>query len=101
MKKDTKKTAVLFLKGEPIGELYSEVIAYFPNENYYSKASIGYKGVTDENWQDMKMSYAHIGQHSSCHIEYANECKQATKEQYNDLAKELESIGYNLNILNK
>ena len=45
--------------------------------------------------------YAHIGQHSSCHIDYANECKEATKEQYLDLVKELESIGYDLLILNK
>ena len=45
--------------------------------------------------------YAHIGQHSACHVDYANECKQANQEQYKALQIELESIGYNLKILNK
>jgi hypothetical protein len=63
------------------------IFAYFPNES-------------DFNDKDLRTSYAHIGQHSSCHIDYANECEKATNEQYNDLAKELEHLGYNLNILN-
>jgi hypothetical protein len=56
----------------------NEVFAFFPDE---------------------KMSYAHIGQHSACSIEYVNECKPATREQYEPLAQELRSIGYELNII--
>lgn len=44
--------------------------------------------------------YAHIGQHSACHPDYAKECKEANYDQYSDLKKELESIGYKLEILN-
>jgi hypothetical protein len=50
---------------------------------------------------DLYMSYSHVGQHSECCYDYAIESKHATKAQYNDLAQELQSIGYNLNILNK
>ena len=42
--------------------------------------------------------YAHIGQHSQCSQEWFNECKQATPEEYESLAKELESIGYDVSI---
>jgi hypothetical protein len=84
--KSTNKTDVLFLIEQPLSDLEPSVFAFFPNE----AESV-----------DLKMCYAHLGQHSSCHIDYANECKQATQEQYNDLLKELESIGYNLNVLNK
>lgn len=44
-------------------------------------------------------SYAHIGQHSDACEEYINECKLATKEQYEDLFNELKSIGYNLEVM--
>ena len=48
------------------------------------------------------LSYAHIGQHSECSLEYARECYEATREQYNDLYHELTSlVGYNLKVLNK
>lgn len=43
-------------------------------------------------------SYAHIGQHSACSIDYAKQCKVA--EHYKELAAELTSIGYELDILN-
>lgn len=84
--KDTNKTDVLFLIEKPEGNLPCNVFAFFP-KNVYSDNS------------KMFDCYAHIGQHSSCHIDYAKECKQATQEQYADLLKELESIGYNLNVL--
>ena len=93
-------TNVLFLLEKPEGDLPCDVFAYFPDENYYSEGNIGYGGVTKENWQEMKVSYAHIGQHSSCHINYILQCKKATKEQYNDLYNELIGIGYILNVLN-
>jgi PDZ domain-containing secreted protein len=95
---DKKKTNVIFLVEKTEGNLPCDVFAFFPKENYYSKDNIGYGGVTKENWQDMKVCYAHIGQHSSCHIAYANACKKATIEEYTPLKKELEGLGYNLNI---
>ena len=89
MKKDTVKTPVLFLiENTEDQDTHPEVFAYFCKSLF----SIDTK-VFD--------CYAHVGQHSSCHVDYANECKQANQEQYKALQIELESIGYNLKILNK
>jgi len=46
-------------------------------------------------------SYSHVGQHSPCHKDYVNECKHATKEQYQDLLKEMEGLGYEITVLNE
>jgi hypothetical protein len=47
-------------------------------------------------------TYQHIGQHSSADYRYCiSTSKKATAEQYADLKKELEGIGYNLNIRSK
>lgn len=94
-------TNVKFLIEKPEGDLPCNVIAFFPDEYYYSRENIGYGGVTADNWKDMRTSYAHLGQHSGCHIDYANECKEAVFGQYNDLLRELIGQGYNdLHILN-
>lgn len=64
------------------------VFAFFPTQIWDGKGN--------------KASYSQIGQHSGCCIEYANECKEATYSQYNDLLRELIGQGYNdLQILNK
>lgn len=102
MKQDTQKTKVLFLMEQPDSDISANVFAYFPDMNYYSEGNIGYGKVTKDNWQEMKTSYAHIGQHSACHIDYANKCREANYSQYSDLLKELIRQGYNnLQILNK
>lgn len=44
--------------------------------------------------------YSHVGQHSGCDKEYAKQSLPATPEQYKDLKEELESIGYNLIVVN-
>lgn len=88
MKTDIQKTNVLFLIEKPEGNLKCDVFAFFKDEQYNSIE------------KDVKLGYAHIGQHTGIHIDYANECKQATKSQYQDLKLELEGLGYNLNILN-
>lgn len=45
------------------------------------------------------MGYEHIGQHTTISLKYIKICRLATKEEYADLANELENIvGYNLNI---
>lgn len=87
------KTDVLFLweRDEP-----KDVFAYFPNEQYYGKI----QGMTAIDMA-MRTCYAHIGQHSACHPDYARECREASPEEFKPLMEELESIGYNLNILNK
>ena len=74
-----------------------ELFAFFPDELHVE--------VVDETTAKGKLylmrCYSHIGQHSACHIDYANESREATKEEYNPLLEELLSIGYELNILNK
>lgn len=48
------------------------------------------------------LSYAHIGQHSECSLEYANECYEANADQYEKLYIELTNyVGYDLKVLNK
>lgn len=64
-----------------------DVFAYFPDENYDEKGTY-------------KTGYSHIGQHSAVHPQYAAESRPATPEEYADLKAELESVGYNLAIVN-
>ncbi len=80
-------TLVKFRIDEPISE-YPEVFAFFPQLNY-NKRLYG---------NDMKTSYAHIGQHSACCKDYANDSRAANEAEYMTLKQELESIGYNLKI---
>lgn len=82
-------TNVIFLLESGNGSDDLTPFAYFPNDRHNHHE----KGVFT--------SYAHIGQHSACHVDYAKECAEATPEQYNDLKMELEGIGYKLNILSK
>jgi hypothetical protein len=65
-----------------------DVFAYFPEENY-------------DNAGKLKTGYSHIGQHSAVSPEYAAESRLATPEEYVDLKAELESIGYNLEVLDQ
>jgi hypothetical protein len=78
------KIKVLFLFEK---DSLTEVFAFFPEDDYNQVEGI-------------KTCYAHIGQHSACHIDYAAECKPAGPEHYQQLKEELESIGYELEILN-
>ena len=45
--------------------------------------------------------YAHMGQHSSCAWDYTTMSTPATKAEYAPLKKELESIGYEVNIIKR
>lgn len=85
--KDTHKTDVLFLIEKPEGDFTEDVFAYFPSEEFDLNGNKG--------------AYCHIGQHHSCSPDYASECKEASPDDFKPLMEELESIGYNLNILNK
>lgn len=62
------------------------IMAYFPDLPY---AHTG----------EGRVCYSHIGQHSGCDPDYLHRCKVATPEQYKDLAEELTSIEYVLNII--
>ncbi len=80
-------TKVVFLVNESDPENH-DVFAYFPEENY-------------DNQGRMKTGYSHIGQHSGVDPRYAEESRPATPEEYQSLKTELESIGYNLDVLNE
>lgn len=45
--------------------------------------------------------YSHIGQHSTCIWNINNYSKSASIEQYSDLKKELENLGYNLKVIKR
>lgn len=67
----------------------NELVAIFPDDQF--------------NHWDTKtcISYARVGQHSQASKSLLR-CKAATKEQYNDLLKELVAIGYDdLKIMNR
>lgn len=81
-------TQVKFLMEKPEGDLPCNVFAFFPE-------------LPGNNQPGMFTSYAHIGQHSPCHVDYANECKEATTNEYLPLLRELIEQGYNdLQIMN-
>ncbi len=81
------KTKVKFLI-EVNSNVYEKgyIFAFFPEEKY-------------SNDKNLFTCYAHVGQHSACHIDYAKECKKAKKSEYLPLMQELESIGYKLQII--
>lgn len=64
------------------------VYAYFPEEPYSGKHP------------DLFLCYDLIGQHHGCHNELAALCDPATPDQYQNIKKELEGLGYELEILN-
>jgi len=82
MVKDKHITEVLFRK-----EKGGSILAVFPYDIWCGSTGT---------------CYAHIGQHSACIHEYAiNDCKPATKVEYADLLKELNSLGYNLKVIKR
>lgn len=84
-----KKTQVLFLIEKSDDQTSNQVFAFFPNDKY---------STTNDG---LFWCYSQIDQHSSCHIEHANHCKEATPEQYADLKSELESIDYDLEVVTR
>lgn len=81
------KTKVIFLYSEnPIGNPQADLFAFFPEIDHNSQ---------------YKTSYSHIGQHSACAVEYAQEARQADLSEYKELKTELENIGYDLEVCSK
>jgi hypothetical protein len=78
------KTKVVFLREKDS----SDVFAYFPEDKADHRGNF--------------TCYAHIGQHSACHPDYASSCKEAERSEYRGLLIELIGQGYdNLSIINK
>jgi len=71
------------------GGLPCNVFAYFPE-------------IKGTNEPGMFTCYAHVGQHSTCHENYAKGCKEAEYREYRELLMELIGQGYkDLRIMNK
>lgn len=69
-----------------------DILAFFPQLNH-NKHLYGNK---------IKTCYLHIGQHTSCDVNYVKRCKVATHTEYADLLRELKQQGYTeLKVLNK
>jgi hypothetical protein len=84
MEKDTEKTKVIFRKFKD-----GEIVALFP-EIFTD---------TDEHNTNLIASYLQVGQHGDAEYNHVlGFTKLATPAEYQDLARELESIGYNLDI---
>lgn len=80
MPKNTEKTIVIFRKFRD-----GDVIALFPCEPG-----------TNDPWTCQ--SYMHVGQHGSASSELHTRTKPASEQEYRDLKRELEAIGYNLTV---
>ena len=78
------KTKVIFRKWNK--EQGGEVIAVFPELP------------GDFNPYRTCLSYEHVGQHGAITLNFSSWTLPASPAEYADLAKELESIGYNLDI---
>lgn len=63
-----------------------EILAYFPDEPYYSPET--------NNDHRTRTCYAHVGQHSACHPDYLKKCRLAAPEEFVDLLAELKGQGY-------
>lgn len=82
---DTNVTEILFRKEKDGG-----IVAIMPYEISMWNSKTTYV-----------LSYAHIGQHSDCVLEYIPDTEPAKAHEYADLKKELEQIGYNVKVIRK
>ena len=82
MKKDKHVTKVIFrnLKGQ--------IIALFPEE-------------PGDNSPYTCSSYMHVGQHGAASVSLSTIARLATPQEYKPLAKELEELGYRLQIIKR
>ena len=84
MRRDNFKTEMIFRK-----EKNGDILAVFPYEPY-------------NDTHNVMACYVHVGQHGGCHFDYAlKETKPAKPEEYADLYKELESLGYNIKVVKR
>lgn len=83
MKKDVTK--VIFRKFTAT----DDIIAIFPEL------------VGTQDWENDCMSYMTIGQHGAASVDLAKYTQPCTDREYSKLKKELESLGYNLQIVRR
>ena len=87
MNKDTYKTDVIF-RCDKHGNFKGVIFALLPHEVSTHDGSVTF--------------YTHIGQHGSADYRYTvNKSRLATEEEYADLKKEMEGLGYNFNVIKK
>jgi hypothetical protein len=86
MERDTHATDMVF-RVDATKDFKGQVFALFPHE-------------VESN--GMVTSYQHIGQHSSADYDHCiKTSRPATEEEYKSLKSELESFGYNINVVSK
>lgn len=87
MKKDTYTTDIVF-RVIKTKEFKGTVFALFPHEVCNNRGEV--------------TTYQHVGQHSSADYNHCiKNSRLATESEYNDLKKEMESLGYNINVVTK
>lgn len=87
MEQDKEITPVVF-RVERSGQFKGSVTAVFP--------------ILPADRFGMKMTcYAHVGQHHTCSLAWYYTTRLAKTEEYVDLMRELESIGYRLKVYQK
>lgn len=87
MKKDNYKTDMVF-RVDKTRALKGNVFALFPHEIADFKGNV--------------TTYQHLGQHSVADYKYCiSKSRKATKEELEPLKQELESIGYNVNVISR
>jgi len=87
MKKDNYKTDMVFRVSKR-KYLKGEVFALFPHEVADLKGNV--------------TCYQHLGQHSSADYQYSmSKSRKATEEELKPLKIELESLGYDVNVISK
>jgi len=101
MQKDTCKLYVRFvLFNENVLAVFmrtSAQIRYVPERHCIAGQGSNITGTIRGHW--LRLCYARVGQHGECY-DGMQKRKKATPEQYAPLARELESLGYNLQIMN-
>jgi hypothetical protein len=102
LKTNSMKTKVKFLIDKD-GDA-KDVFAFFPELAEWDRERLlrlDASQATKNQLAKLFICYSHIGQHSSCHVEYANECQEAAINEYWDLLRELIGQGYkDLEIVN-
>jgi hypothetical protein len=87
MEKDIQKTDVIF-RCDKHGDFKGVVFALFPHEVSCYDGSVTF--------------YTHIGQHGLADYKYSmSKSRTATEKESANLKKEMEGLGYNLNIVKK
>jgi len=84
---DANKTDVIF-RVDTSKDWKGTIFALFPHDVADNKGNV--------------TSYQHVGQHSTADYNHCIKTSRiATENEYKDLKKELECLGYNLNIIKK